>query len=476
METALQTQAPGTIPMDGFNTSTLSGSAAVFLSSISTSTTAMMMSDIVETTEFGIMNGTEDFMNGTTVGYSEPHYLTVLKTFQKWLLTVALVCIMLSMGAVITAKDFKETFRHPIGFVIGFLSQFITMPLICFLTALALGLETPFALGLLIIGCCPGGTVSNLFTFWTNGDVCLSVCMTSVSCVAAIGMMPLNLLIYSRRWTSEQTKVPFMNIFTTLVTIIVPAIAGMIVRRYNVKWASRVSQFGSIMGLATIPVSISLIGIINPGMFSASWKIWTSTTILPFVGYFFGYGVGRICRQPTSKCRTIGFETGIQNSALAVTIMLLTFADSDLLYDMLTVPCFYGIISFVDFLFYVAFFRARMHYRRRNAPTKMDEDEGEGGDTDKDEVNEKGKDIDQDCYHGNGIQIKYQPIPDDVTGTLTANGEKQPNKDSDKKNNEIKITINGDYQLLKSDDTTHDERNMKIIENPIVDTDVVPAV
>lgn len=116
METALQTQAPGTIPTDGFNTSTLSGSAAVFLSSISTSTAAMMMSDIVETTEFVIMNGTEDSVNGTTVGYSEPHYLTVLKTFQKWLLTVALVCIMLSMGAVITTKDFKETVGNSVNF------------------------------------------------------------------------------------------------------------------------------------------------------------------------------------------------------------------------------------------------------------------------------------------------------------------------------------------------------------------------
>lgn len=106
----------------------------------------------------------------------------------------------------------------------------------------------------------------------------------------------------------------------------------------------------------------------------------------------------------------------------------------------------------------------------------MNEDEGEGGDTDKDEVNEKGKDIDQDGHHGNGIQIKYQPIPDDVTGTLTANGEKQPIKNSDKKNNEIKITINGDYQLLKSeDDVNHDGRTMKIIENPIADTDSVPV-
>ncbi|XP_041480294.1 ileal sodium/bile acid cotransporter-like [Lytechinus variegatus] len=455
MEATLSSQPPDTLLIDGMNSSIAmsSVSSPVSLSPISTSTASMMTSDF-ETTMMGFLNGTEDYLNGTTSGYSEPHYLTVLKIFQKWLLTVALVCIMLSMGAVITLNDFRETFRHPVGFVIGFLSQFVTMPLICFLTALALRLDPPFALGLLIIGCCPGGTVSNLFTFWTNGDVCLSVCMTSISCVAAIGMMPLNLLIYSRRWTSEQTKVPFMNIFTTLVTIIVPAVAGMIVRRYSIKWADRVSKFGSIMGLATIPVSITLIGIINPGMFTASWEIWTSTAALPFVGYFFGYGVGRICRQPSYKCRTIGFETGIQNSALAVTIMLLTFADTDLLYDMLTVPCFYGILSFADFLFYVAFFRIRARYRRRNASReKIDKDDDEIEYAGKDVTGEKGKDIER--YHGNGIPMreeldkKYQPIKtagdDDVTHQSKSNGQYQIiGEADDSKNLDIALTINED--------------------------------
>ncbi|XP_071481937.1 ileal sodium/bile acid cotransporter-like [Diadema antillarum] len=183
-----------------------------------------------------------ELINATLTDAPVPYYITILKSVQKWLITAILVFIMLAMGAVISLEDFKQTFRHPVGFFVGFASQFITMPLICFVFALVLKLEPPFALGLLIIGCCPGGTVSNLFTFWTDGDICLSVCMTTVSCIAAIGMMPLNLFIYSRRWTTEQTKIPFINIFTTLVTIIVPAVAGMIIRRFSLKWAGRVSQ------------------------------------------------------------------------------------------------------------------------------------------------------------------------------------------------------------------------------------------
>nr|XP_054768181.1 uncharacterized protein LOC129275712 [Lytechinus pictus] len=97
--------------LDEMNSSMSSVSSSVFLSPISTSTASMMTSDL-ETTMMGFLNGTEDYLNGTTSGYSESHYLTVLKIFQKWLLTVALVCIMLSMGAVITLNDFRETSIH----------------------------------------------------------------------------------------------------------------------------------------------------------------------------------------------------------------------------------------------------------------------------------------------------------------------------------------------------------------------------
>ncbi|XP_072167321.1 ileal sodium/bile acid cotransporter-like [Diadema setosum] len=316
-----------------------------------------------------------ELINATLTDAPVPYYINILKSVQKWLITAILVFIMLAMGAVISLEDFKQTFRHPVGFLVGFASQFITMPLICFVFALVLKLEPPFALGLLIIGCCPGGTVSNLFTFWTDGDICLSVCMTTVSCIAAIGMMPLNLFIYSRRWTTEQTKIPFINIFTTLVTIIVPAVAGMIIRRFSVRWAGRVSQAGGVAGLSCIPVVIILMGVINPRMFLSSWKIWFSTFFLPFLGYFFGYGSARLFKQPNAKCRTIGFETGIQNSALGVTIMLLSFNDSTLLYDMMTIPSFYGILSFADFLIYVFVFHGIKYCRNRenNKHEGMDE-------------------------------------------------------------------------------------------------------
>nr|XP_054755884.1 sodium-dependent organic anion transporter-like [Lytechinus pictus] len=86
---------------------------------------------------------------------------------------LVLVFLMISMGCTIELDDLKETFRHPAGFFIGMLCQFVLMPLIAFCLSLTFKLESAGALSVLILACCPGGTLSNLFTFWTGGDVCL---------------------------------------------------------------------------------------------------------------------------------------------------------------------------------------------------------------------------------------------------------------------------------------------------------------
>ncbi len=102
------------------------------------------------------------------------------------------------------------------------------------------------------------------------------------------------------------------------------------------------SQLGSIFGLLAIAVNIILNGIINPSMFLSPWQLWFASFILPLLGYVFGYLLGFILRRPHSECRTICFETGAQNIGLALTLLLVTFSDSDLLKEMLIFPSLYG--------------------------------------------------------------------------------------------------------------------------------------
>ncbi|XP_071500303.1 ileal sodium/bile acid cotransporter-like [Diadema antillarum] len=280
------------------------------------------------------------------------------------LATSALVLMMLSMGVTIDFKHLKETFRHPAGFFIGMASQFILMPLIGFCLSLALKLEVAGALSVLILACCPGGTLSNVFTYWTNGDVCLSVSMTTVSTAAAIGMMPLNLFIYSRVWTSESAVVPYLDIFTTLITILIPVSFGMFLHWWKEAWTTWISRISLTLAVIATIGSVAVSILLNPSFHKAGWGLWLCSIVLPALGFAIGYGFALLFRQPHAKCRAIAFETGSQNVGLAWTLTLLSFVDSPLFLDMLFYPILYTFFIHLEPLVLVGLYRCVVYMRR----------------------------------------------------------------------------------------------------------------
>ncbi|XP_071481163.1 ileal sodium/bile acid cotransporter-like [Diadema antillarum] len=282
-------------------------------------------------------NGT---VNETDVGPTS--HIAAMKLAHKIVLTSILLFIMLAMGCTITLKDIKDVLRVPTSVLIGMLCQFILLPLTGFCLALALSLPAHYAIGVLVISCCPGGTVSNLFTFWTNGDVCLSICMTTVSTVVAIGMMPFNLFIYSRVWTNDRAIIPFVSIFTSLVCILIPVAIGMLIRWKRKEWTSLIARVGSILGLLGILTSIILTALINPSTYRVGWRVWICLVLLPSLGATVGYALALLLRRSTVQSRTIAFETGLQNVSLAITLILLTFKDTPHLYTLLIYPSLYG--------------------------------------------------------------------------------------------------------------------------------------
>ncbi|XP_013399432.1 ileal sodium/bile acid cotransporter-like isoform X1 [Lingula anatina] len=248
-----------------------------------------------------------------------------LKQAIQWLLPIILVLIMLGMGCDIEWKVLKVHIKRPIGPVIGAACQFIVMPLLAFSLAHALQLSADRALGLLILGCCPGGTVSNMFTYWNDGDVPLSVFMTTCSTILAFGMMPLNLFIYSRSWTDD-VVVPFLKIFITLLTVVIPAGIGVLIRWKLPKIAKRLVQVASGCGMVSILIVIVCQIILYPHIFTSEWKIWIAAVLLPFVGIILGYAFSAAACQTAKCCRTIAFETGSQNVAIALTLIAISFS------------------------------------------------------------------------------------------------------------------------------------------------------
>ncbi|XP_066273138.1 ileal sodium/bile acid cotransporter-like [Branchiostoma lanceolatum] len=301
-----------------------------------------------------------------------------------------LVFIMLAMGCTLELRTLVRLVRNPrqidprffIGVVIGFLTQFLAMPLCGFAVAHIMQYSPMVAVGALVCTCCPGGTVSNIFTYWNKGDVALSVTMTSCSTVLAMGMMPLNLWIYSRSWTDQAAVIPYTQIVVALASILGPALVGMLLKLWSERLANFVIKLGSVLGLAGIAASITLSVFINPDMFTRSWKLWLGAAILPYIGFSIGFCCASIplFKMSQARRRTVAFETGLQNVSIAYAIIQLTFTaprGKAFLGDFLIFSILYGPFMMIDGLLLTAIYRLWVALQsRRNA---------QGEDVDKEE-------------------------------------------------------------------------------------------
>ncbi|XP_041465664.1 ileal sodium/bile acid cotransporter-like [Lytechinus variegatus] len=308
---------------------------------------------------------TDPTWNATTpVGVVPSPRIALIRLVRTVVIFCALLTIMISMGCSITVADLKKGIRQPLSALIGMLCQFVILPLTGFCMSLAFSLPTPYALSVLIVSCSPGGNISSVFTYWTNGDVCLSVCMTAVSTLAAIGMMPLNLLIYSRRWTDKKAVIPFINIIIGLVAIIIPVIIGMIIRWKKEKWTKPISLVGTIIGIILLITSVVLDYIAVPTLFDASWRLWLSAGLVPPIGFLVGYIISFISRRTPQHCRTIAFETGCQNVVLALALIKLTFrGDFQLQAEMIKFPSMYAMFMVIYAVCFITTFR--LYVRRK---------------------------------------------------------------------------------------------------------------
>lgn len=144
-----------------------------------------------------------------------------------------IVIIMFAMGCTLVPMDLWLVFREKrVGIIIGMVSQFGWMPLYSFLIAKLSGVDALTAVGIVLCGSAPGGTTSNLFTYWSKGSVALSIVMSFFSNLAAIVAMPLLMVIYIEGggFTDDELKIPYTSIVASLLMLLVPVLAGITMR------------------------------------------------------------------------------------------------------------------------------------------------------------------------------------------------------------------------------------------------------
>ena len=263
--------------------------------------------------------------------------------------TVILGIIMLTMGLTLTTEDFRILAHRPVDILIGACAQFLIMPCVAYLLVYVFRLEPALALGILLVGCCPGGVSSNIMSYLCHGDVAFSVGMTCASTLLAPVMTPLLMQLTAGEIIEIDAVGMFLNIL--IVTIIPVGIGCFLNYTYSRRKCFPTIQ--SLMpGLSVICLACIVGGVISTVHDALVARglmlfLWTFAVVLCHntLGYILGYTVGRLARFNTAKKRTISIEVGMQNAGLATVLAGTFFAAQPLSVLPCAISCAWHSIS-----------------------------------------------------------------------------------------------------------------------------------
>jgi BASS family bile acid:Na+ symporter len=259
---------------------------------------------------------------------------------EQAVLALMIFVIMLGMGASLTPRDFLLALRRPYGLAVGVAAQYGFMPFIGFCLASTLPVPDPIKIGILIMCCMPGGTTSNIFTYFSKGNLALSVLMTVTSTVFGVVLIPLVLVLYAG---ALDLSIPRENIIATLVLLLVPVAIGMVMRKLNANTGAVAEFMGSVLAVFFIVFLIVSWIPRNWGfLLETGWATYVASIAIGFLGIGIGYAFARGLRLHPRNARTVALETGIQNGPLAIAIIAFTFSGTEA-QGIMAVPVLYSL-------------------------------------------------------------------------------------------------------------------------------------
>ena len=249
-----------------------------------------------------------------------------------WAINPMLGVIMFGMGLTLSPHDFRIILSRPIDILIGCLTQFSVMPLLAYGLAQVFALPKELAIGVILVGCCPGGTASNVITYLAKGDLALSVGMTATSTILAPVLTPLLVWLLAGTMVNVNTLGMLQSI---VYVVIIPIVAGLLCQHYLPKVTKNVTPY--LPGLSSVAIAL-VVGIVVSH--SAARLIMGGLVIIIVVilhnmlGLIAGFLVGRMLNLSNPKCVAVSIEVGMQNSGLASSLAVLHFAA----YPLATIP------------------------------------------------------------------------------------------------------------------------------------------
>ena len=239
-------------------------------------------------------------------------------------ISILLGIIMFGMGMTLSVDDFKEVLKHPKKVAIGVLAQFTIMPLIAFGLAVGFKLPPEVAAGVILVGCCPGGTSSNVMTFLARGNVALSVAITSCTTLLAPFVTPALILWLASKWLPVSAGDMFLSV---VKIVLIPIILGLIAK---ILFRKQVEQSIKAMPLVSV---IAIVAIVAAVVSGSQQKIAETGLLILLVvvlhnclGYLLGFWIARLLNVDYSDQKAIAIEVGMQNSGLGAALAAAHFS------------------------------------------------------------------------------------------------------------------------------------------------------
>lgn len=241
-----------------------------------------------------------------------------------WVINPTLGVIMFGMGLTLSPHDFRMVMSRPKDIIIGCLAQFTVMPLLALALTWAFSLPKELALGVILVGCCPGGTASNVITYLAKGDLALSVGMTATSTLLAPVLTPLLVWLMAGTMVDVDTVGMLLSI---VYVVIAPIVIGLLCQRFLPKITQAIVPYLPALSSIAIALVVCIVVSHNASRLLVGGMIVVLVVVLHNIcGLGLGYLIGRLLGLAEAKKKALSIEVGMQNSGLATSLATLHFA------------------------------------------------------------------------------------------------------------------------------------------------------
>lgn len=240
--------------------------------------------------------------------------------------------IMFGMGLTLSPKDFRVVLSRPKDILVGCLAQFTVMPLLAWLMTWVFSLPRELALGVILVGCCPGGTASNVITYLAKGDLALSVGMTATSTLLAPLVTPLLVWLLAGTMVDVDTVGMLLSI---VYVVIAPILGGLLCQRFIPQLTKKIVPYLPALSSLAITMVVGIVVSHNATKLLTGGLLVVLVVILHnLLGLLIGFLTGRVLRLKRQKCVALSIEVGMQNSGLACSLASIHFA----IYPLAAIP------------------------------------------------------------------------------------------------------------------------------------------